>query len=113
MVERRLEQAAEEGEDGMLGGLRFLPVRWLIPLLSFPLCGNGLSKPLDSSLRWNDDWGWNVFFCHPDSLFDIPDKIADAAPTVIYGQDVLYAARGQEARSRPAKAGIQGAEPGF
>ena len=26
---------------------------------------------------------------------------------VIYGQDVRYAARGQEARSRPAKAGIQ------
>ena len=26
---------------------------------------------------------------------------------VIYGQDVLYAARGQEARSRPAQAGIQ------
>ena len=26
---------------------------------------------------------------------------------VIYGQEVLYAARGQEARSRPAKAGIQ------
>ena len=29
------------------------------------------------------------------------------APAVIYGQDVLYAARGQDARSRPAKAGIQ------
>ena len=28
-------------------------------------------------------------------------------PAVIYGQEVLYAARGQEARSRPAKAGIQ------
>ena len=26
---------------------------------------------------------------------------------VIYGQEVLYAARGQEARSRPAQAGIQ------
>ena len=24
---------------------------------SFPRCGNGLHKPLDSSLRWNDD-GW-------------------------------------------------------
>ena len=22
--------------------------------LAFPLCGNGLCKPLDSSLRWND-----------------------------------------------------------
>ena len=29
------------------------------------------------------------------------------ALTVIYGQEVLYAARGQDARSRPAKAGIQ------
>ena len=28
-------------------------------------------------------------------------------PSVIYGQEVLYAARGQDARSRPAKAGIQ------
>ena len=26
---------------------------------------------------------------------------------VIYGQDVLYAARGRETRSRPAQAGIQ------
>ena len=49
VVERRLEQAAEEarsrpakagiqkGEVGMLDGLCFLPVCWLIPLLSFPL----------------------------------------------------------------------------
>ena len=29
------------------------------------------------------------------------------ATSVIYGQEVLYAARGQDARSRPAKAGIQ------
>ena len=49
MVERRLEQAAEEGEAGMLDRLRFLPVRWLIPPLSFPLCGNDLHTPLDSS----------------------------------------------------------------
>ena len=26
-------------------------------VLSFPLCGNGLPKPLDSSLRWNDGKG--------------------------------------------------------
>ena len=25
--------------------------------LSFPLCGNGWSKPLDSSFRWNDGEG--------------------------------------------------------
>ena len=65
VIERRLEQAAEEGEVGMLDGLWFLPVRWLIPLLSFPLCGNGLSKPLDSSLRWNDDGGRDGFFAIP------------------------------------------------
>ena len=29
------------------------------------------------------------------------------ALAVIYGQEVLYAARGQDARSRPAQAGIQ------
>ena len=34
-------------------------------------------------------------------------QIPDPAYTVIYGQEVLYAARGQEARSRPAQAGIQ------
>ena len=28
-------------------------------------------------------------------------------PVVIYGQEVRYAARGQDARSRPAQAGIQ------
>ena len=27
---------------------------WLSCLLSFPLCGNGLSQPLDSGLRRND-----------------------------------------------------------
>ena len=32
---------------------------------------------------------------------------AGIQPAVIYGQDVLYAARGQDARSRPAQAGIQ------
>ena len=32
--------------------------------------------------------------------------IPGPAPVVIYGQDALYAARGQDARSRPAKAGI-------
>ena len=31
---------------------------------------------------------------------------------VIYGQEVLYAARGQDARSRPAKAGIQEGDGG-
>ena len=41
----------------MLDRLWFLPVGWLIPLLSFPLSGNSLYKSLDSSLRWNDDGG--------------------------------------------------------
>ena len=47
---------------------------------------------------------------HSDNLFAIPDKCLTSAPAVIYGQEVLYAARGQEARSRPAKAGIQESE---
>ena len=56
--------------------------------------------------------------CQPDSPFAMPDKCLTAVlfvipvkarnhPLVIYGQEVLYAARGQEARSRPAQAGIQ------
>ena len=69
----------------MLDGLRFLPVGWLIPLLLFPLCGNVFYESLDSSLRWNDDGGWNGFFCHPDSLFGIPVKSLTSALTAIYG----------------------------
>ena len=34
-------------------------------------------------------------------------RLTYADPVVIYGQDVRYAAKGQDARSRPAKAGIQ------
>ena len=32
-------------------------------ILSFPRCGNGLLKPLDSGLRRNDGrgWGWDFF----------------------------------------------------
>ena len=40
----------------------------------------------------------------------IPPK-PGISPTVIYGQEVLYAARGQEARSRPAKARLHGCTP--
>ena len=35
------------------------------------------------------------------------DEDMSIALAVIYGQEVLYAARGQDARSRPAQAGIQ------
>ena len=31
-------------------------------MLSFPLCGNVLSKPLDSGLRRNDGRGWGQVF---------------------------------------------------
>ena len=78
-----------------------------MPLLSFPLCGNELFRPLDSSLRWNDDGGRDGFFCQPDNPFAILGKCPTPASFVIYGQEVLYAVRGQEARSRPAQAGIQ------
>ena len=33
-----------------------------LPLSSFPRCGNGLSKPLDSGLRRNDGGGWGQEF---------------------------------------------------
>ena len=65
VVERRLERAAEGSEAGMPSQLRFLPVRWLTPLLSFPLRGNVLSKPLDSGLRRNDDGGRDGFVTIP------------------------------------------------
>ena len=86
----------QEGGAGMLDGLRSLPVRWLIPLLSFPLCGNGSFRPLDSSLRWNDDGGRDGFFCHSDSPFAIPAKFLTLAPSVI-----------------PAQAGIQEGRAGM
>ena len=44
---------------------------------------------------------------HSDNSSAMPDKCLTSAPAVIYGQEVLYAARGQDARSRPAQAGIQ------
>ena len=66
------------------------------------------SRPafLDSSLRWNDDGDGNGFVAIPTApLLFLANYLTSTS--VIYGQDVLYAARGQEARSRPAKAGIQ------
>ena len=35
---------------------------WSSLELSFPLCGNGLNQPLDSSLRRNDDFVWTPAF---------------------------------------------------
>ena len=60
MVERRLEQAAEESRRGRPGGKGVAGfIEWHVGLLSlelsFPLCGNGLFKPLDSGLRRNDE----------------------------------------------------------
>ena len=52
----------------------------------------------------------------PAKALPVAGKQDDGKPkqhlVVIYGQDVLYAARGQDARSRPAKAGIQEGGPG-
>ena len=53
---------------------------------------------LDSSFRWNDDEAIDA---------DQQPYSLNLRHPVIYGQEVLYAARGQEARSRPAQAGIQ------
>ena len=66
-----------------------------------------LCKPLDSSLRWNDDGGRIGFVTIPTVPLLFLTNDLTSAPAVIYGHEVLYAARGQEARSRPAKAGIQ------
>ena len=38
-----------------LGRMMAVKRQDILPLLSFPLCGNGLSKPLDSGLRRNDE----------------------------------------------------------
>ena len=54
MVERRREQVVEEGGLGGVIGWQALPdgaFGCLACVLSFPLCGNGLCKPLDSGLR--------------------------------------------------------------
>ena len=59
MVEPRLERAAEEGGPGGEGMAGFSGWRVRLScLLSFPLCGNGLCKPLDSGLRRNDGFVW-------------------------------------------------------
>ena len=73
------------------------------------LCHPFTSQPplLDSSLRWNDNENPNEVCRHSDSHFAMPHKFLTSTLAVIYGQEVLYAARGQEARSRPAQAGIQ------
>ena len=55
VVERRREQAAEESRRGGRGVKEARFIRWRVGLsclwLSFPLCGNGLCKSLDSGLR--------------------------------------------------------------
>ena len=43
---------------GFIGWRVRLSLLWL----SFPLCGNGLLKPLDSGLRRNDGGGWSKEF---------------------------------------------------
>ena len=57
------------------------------------------TKPCHSCL-WQLEWR-----VEGNSIKSCPN--IPITPAVIYGQDVLYAARGQDARSRPAKAGIQ------
>ena len=57
MVERRREQAAEESRKAGQRAKRLLisacpcQTDLMLPLMSFPTSGNGLSKPLDSGLR--------------------------------------------------------------
>ena len=72
-------------------------------VLSFPPCGNDLLKALDSSFRWNDDRGEMGVCRYPDSplRLSLTNHLA-LALAVIYGQEVLYAVKGQDARNRPA-----------
>ena len=44
----------------------------------------------------------------PESLRSLSFRQDLGSPPVIYGQEVLYAARGQEAHSRPAQARLHG-----
>ena len=64
---------------------------------------------MQASFRWNDGGGGTHFLAGP--LFRLLPcfqvRHCPATLFVIYGQEVLYAARGQDARSRPAKAEIQ------
>ena len=54
----------QEGSGAVVKGWQVLPDARLRlwRLLSFPLCGNGLSKALDSGLRRNDDGGCGQAF---------------------------------------------------
>ena len=105
------------GGAGILDGLRFLPVGWLIPLLSFPLCRNGLFKPLDSSLRWNDDGGNRsipvIFNLIPVSLV-IPACLQQTGQGQAVEESRVRVGRGALVNPSviPAKAGIQGGGAG-
>ena len=44
--------------DGMAGFIRMPTFGYRARVLPFPLCGNGLFKPLDSGLRRNDNGGF-------------------------------------------------------
>ena len=53
---------------------------WMLTsLVSFPRCGNALSKPLDSGLRRNDDEREKVG-CHPDNPSAMPAEFLTPSP---------------------------------
>ena len=114
---RRLEQAAEEArsrpvkagiQETMSGSLMTArsrrhriacPARW-----SFPQSGNGLYKPLDSSLRWNDTGGVDsvlACLCNRPECRNCKNDKASRLPGYVYSLIVI-----------PAKAGIQETKPG-
>ena len=55
--QRRLESRRAGRDSEGMAGFAGRHVRLLFLYLSFPLCGNGLLKPLDSGLRRNDSEG--------------------------------------------------------
>ena len=53
--------------------------RWLSFLLSFPPCGNGLNKPLDSGLRRNDE-GLDSRLRRNDEMLVVTAVVISACP---------------------------------
>ena len=62
VVEPRLKQAAKESRRAGrgVGRIARLTLAGITHMWSFPPGGNGLSKPLDSSFRWNDNRGFRL-----------------------------------------------------
>ena len=54
---------------------------------------------MQASLRWNDDGGGMGFVVIPTASLPFLTNYLTSAPSVIYGQEVLYAAKGHAYRT--------------